>query len=125
MEILVGYASVAGSTKEVAAHVAARLAERGSTVTCVPIGTSLDPAGFDAVVVGSAVHGQAWLPEAMDWLRTSRHVLAGRPVWAFSVGMPAAVGRPFRRLALHEGPKIATTLGELIQLRGHRCSPVS
>jgi menaquinone-dependent protoporphyrinogen oxidase len=124
MEILVGYASFAGSTKEVAAHVAARLAERGSTVTCVPIGTSLDPAGFEAVVVGSAVHGQAWLPEAMDWLRTSRGV-AGRPVWAFSVGMPAAVGRPFRRLALREGPKIATALGELIQLRGHRCSPVS
>jgi menaquinone-dependent protoporphyrinogen oxidase len=90
MQILVGYASVAGSTKEVAAHLAAQLAERGSTVTCVPIGTSPDPAGFDAVVVGSAVHGQAWLPEAVAWLRTSRHVLAGRPIWAFSVGMPAA-----------------------------------
>jgi menaquinone-dependent protoporphyrinogen oxidase len=86
----------------------------------VPIGSSPDPAAYDAVVVGSAVHGQAWLPQAVDWLRTSRDALASRPVWAFSVGMPAAVGRPFRRLALREGPKIATALSELTQLEEHR-----
>lgn len=120
MKILVSYASAAGSTRGVAERLAARLAARGHAIECDSINARPDPAGFDVVVIGSAVHDQAWLPEAMRWLDTHRPALRNEPVWAFSVGVPAAVGRPFRGLARFEGSKIIASVEERVSLQGHR-----
>ena len=120
MKLLVTYASAAGSTRGVAERIAARLAERGHQVACLPVTERPDAAEFDAVVVGSAVHGQQWLPSATDWLGAHRATLRTRPVWAFSVGMPAALGRPFRRLGTAEASKIEAALAQDVPLRAHR-----
>ena len=119
MNVLVTYASAGGSTRGVAERLATRLRGHGHSVRCEPVDPGLGGSGFDVVVVGSAVHGQAWLPIAADWLRSQRAALPRDGVWAFSVGMPAAVARPLRRLAALEGPKIVAALTGAIPVRGH------
>lgn len=103
--VLVGYATAAGSTADVAARMAAVLQAAGCDVVCRPVGPDLDPAEFDAWVLGSAVHGMSWLPTALDFLR--RAALSGdRPLWCFSVGGLAPRDRRSRWLAAKETARI-------------------
>jgi menaquinone-dependent protoporphyrinogen oxidase len=44
---------------------------------------SLEP--YDAVVLGSAIHNQAWLPEAAAFVKAHAGDLARRSAWLFSV----------------------------------------
>ncbi|MGH4011856.1 MAG: flavodoxin domain-containing protein [Pseudonocardiaceae bacterium] len=48
---------------------------------------------YDAVVLGSAIHNQEWLPQAIRFVRRNLDALAARPVWLFSAGMPGALPR--------------------------------
>lgn len=107
MTVLVTYATAAGSTAGVAQRIADRLISDGFDVSCLPVDKVRDPiASYDAVVIGSAIHGQAWLPEATRFVEKHAAELAGRPTWLFSVGMPGALGRGLRRWAMKEGPKV-------------------
>jgi menaquinone-dependent protoporphyrinogen oxidase len=58
--------------------------------------------GYDAIVIGIAIHGRAWLAEASQFLSTHADELVVRPVWLYSVGMPGALARLLRRLAMRE-----------------------
>jgi hypothetical protein len=60
--VLVAYSTAAGSTAGVAERIAEALRRAGCEVACRPAGPDLDPAGVDALVLGSAVHNMAWLP---------------------------------------------------------------
>jgi menaquinone-dependent protoporphyrinogen oxidase len=51
--------------------------------------TDLTP--YDAVVAGSAIQGQHWLPEAMEFLQTYQQQLAQKPFAAFLVCMTLAL----------------------------------
>jgi menaquinone-dependent protoporphyrinogen oxidase len=62
--------------------------------------------GYDAFVIGSAVHDQQWLAPARDLVRRCAEDLAGRPVWLFSVGMPGALRWPLKHWAYAEEPKL-------------------
>ncbi|WP_222269850.1 flavodoxin domain-containing protein [Modestobacter marinus] len=73
---LVGHASAAGSTRGVADRIAARLRAGGVAVTCAPLSADLDPDDHGAWVVGSAVHGMAWLPAAVGFLQRAASVPA-------------------------------------------------
>jgi menaquinone-dependent protoporphyrinogen oxidase len=120
MVVLVGYASAHGSTEEIARRIAARLEDRGLAVDVLPA-TKIDQLSrYDGVVFGSAVHSHAWLPIAERQLRDHSVALARRPVWLFSVGMPDAVARPFRKLAMTEEKRIGDPLRELVRARDHR-----
>jgi hypothetical protein len=66
--VLVGYATAGGSTQSIAERIADVLRDAGLTVVCRPVGPGLEPGAFDAVVVGSAVHGMAWLRPAVEIL---------------------------------------------------------
>jgi menaquinone-dependent protoporphyrinogen oxidase len=121
MFILVGYASEHGSTRGIAQRVAATLSRHGNHVQVVALDRVPDAGGYyDAFVLGSAVHGQAWLPLATDWLRRNGEGLGSRPVWLFSVGMPAALRGPLRALSGKEEPKIRKAFPPGIRLRDHR-----
>ncbi|MFI0508971.1 menaquinone-dependent protoporphyrinogen oxidase [Streptomyces canus] len=120
MDVLVGYATAQGSTRGVAERLAAGLAERGLTAEARPLESVDDADAYKAFVLGSAVHGQMWLEPARDFVRENLDVLGPRPVWIFSVGMPAALRGPWRRLAPKEVPVIEDRLPDGLRFREHR-----
>lgn len=119
MRVLVAYASADGSTGEIAERIAGRLRGRGHEATAAPAGTVGGIATYDAVVLGSAVHGREWLDDATTFVQSHRGALAERPVWVFSVGMPDALPRVFRKLARTEEAAIVEHLDGLVT-EGHR-----
>jgi menaquinone-dependent protoporphyrinogen oxidase len=95
IHVLVGYATANGSTAGIAERIAAGLRGSGCEVDCRPVGADLPPGGFDAIVLGSAVHNMAWLRPAIDFL----HRIPGTtPTWFFSVGGVQPSGAVTRRL---------------------------
>jgi len=90
-EILVAYASRAGSTAGVAEAIGQALAESGAQVEVRPMKDVEDLAPYQAVVAGSAIQGGRWLPEAMQFMRTHRAALAQKPFAAFLVCMTLAI----------------------------------
>ncbi|MCA9907864.1 MAG: flavodoxin domain-containing protein, partial [Anaerolineae bacterium] len=88
---LVTYASRTGSTAGVAEAIGKTLSESGALVDVLPMQNVKDLAPYDAVVLGSAIRAAAWLPEALDFVRTHRAALARRPVAIFAVCMTLAM----------------------------------
>ncbi len=97
MTVLVGFATMHGSTRGVAERIASRLGERGLEAEVRSFDDVADAAGYDAFVLGSAVANMAWLTGAAGFVRRNAGVLAERPVWLFSVGSRDAL-RPHRSL---------------------------
>ncbi len=82
--ILVGYATKTGSTTGVAEAIGETLAARGFSVDVKPM-TQASCDGYDAVVLGSAINGGRWLPEAESFLERNSRILAEKPVALFCV----------------------------------------
>jgi menaquinone-dependent protoporphyrinogen oxidase len=119
--ILVAYAGEHGSTREIAECLARRLVQRGAAADCVPVGPTAHPAAYQAVVLGSAIHDGAWLPEAATFAHLHAAALAARTVWLFSVGMPGALGPLLRRAAARaEAGAVLKEFREEIRPRGER-----
>jgi menaquinone-dependent protoporphyrinogen oxidase len=117
--VLVGYATAAGSTAGIAERIADALRAAGCEVVCGPVGPDLDPAAFDALVVGSAVHNMAWLEPAVDFLRRiplPRH----RSTWCFSVGGVNRQGLVARRMTAGEVRRVARDFPAGFRPREHR-----
>ena len=121
MTVLVAYASALGSTREIAQRVASRMAGALDEVDCRSVDDVESLAGYEAVVVGSAIHNQAWLPPALRFFTRHAAELARRPVWAFSVGMVDGLPKPFRKRgeALQQ-ERLAAALSSDVPLRGHK-----
>lgn len=102
--VLVVHASARGSTAEIAEFLAHRMRENGLHVRVAAAAEDIDPAGFEAVVLGSAVRDGAFLPEFTAYV--DRHCLALRlrPAWLFSVGMGPALHGPLGSLVKHLTP---------------------
>lgn len=83
--VLVGYATRTGSTTGVAEAVAKTLAQRGFSVDVKPMREHPSLDGYDAVILGSAINGGAWLPEAMSYLESRSTALGQVPFAAFCV----------------------------------------
>lgn len=120
MDILVGYATAHGSTREIAERLATELSEAGPKAEARSMETVDDADAYDAFVLGSAVHGQTWLDPAKDFVRRNLDLLGSRPVWIFSVGMPGALRGPWRRMADKEIPVIVESLPGDLPYRDHR-----
>ena len=83
--VLVAYATRTGSTVGVAEKIAETLAARGFGVDVKPLVEEPSLTGYDAVVIGSAVNGGAWLPEALGFVKAQQAALAGLPMAVFCV----------------------------------------
>ncbi|MBN2004654.1 MAG: flavodoxin domain-containing protein [Anaerolineae bacterium] len=83
--ILVAYASFAGSTQEVAVEIGKTLGERGFAVDVIPVVEKPRVDDYQFVLIGSAVHGSRWLPEAIEFVESNQTALARAPVAFFSV----------------------------------------
>ncbi len=84
-KILVTYASRAGSTAGVAEEIGKTLIGKGLQVDILPMQNVKDLSPYRAVVAGSAIRGQQWLPEAMQFLSDHRSELARMSFAAFMV----------------------------------------
>ena len=83
--VLVGYATRTGSTIGVAEKIGEVLGKRGFTVDVKPLREHPAVEGYDAVVLGSAVNGGAWLPEAVDFVTANQTRLSTIPTCVFCV----------------------------------------
>lgn len=90
-KILIAYASRTGTTAGVAEVIGQVLAEDGTAVEVRPVAEVSDLSPYRAVVVGSAIQGAEWLPEALQFVRDHRAALAARPFAAFLVCMTLAM----------------------------------
>ena len=86
MAILIVYASKHGSTQGIAERIAEKLRQLGKEAEARPVDAVDDPGSYEAIVIGSAVYYGYWLKEATEWVHHHQAVLAGHPVWLFSVG---------------------------------------
>lgn len=120
MKVLIAYATVHGSTRSIAENLDRFLSAR-YPVTTRPMSEVDSLAGYDAVVLGSAVHDGAWLPEARAFLLDHSSDLSRRMVWLFSVGLADALPGPMRRLAVRaEAKQLAESVPADIRPRGTR-----
>lgn len=115
MRVLVVHASFLGSTAEIAERIAARLEADGFECTVGAVADAGSPAGYDGVVIGSAIHGGHWLPEAKRYIKRNAADLATMPVWLFSSG---PVGTDPRYI--ETDPKDLEAFRRSIHPRGHR-----
>jgi len=82
-KILVTYASGYGSTAEVAQEIAKCLSETGATATIhqLPFVENLDQ--FDAVIIGSPIRYDRWMPDARNFVITNQELLSNLPIAFF------------------------------------------
>jgi menaquinone-dependent protoporphyrinogen oxidase len=115
MSILVTYASKHGSTQEVAERIAGQLRQRGKEVAIRPMEDVEQPGSYEALVIGSPIYYGSWMKEATAWVHRNQVILAGRPVWLFSVGPLGAEVKD-----TEQQPKEMAEFQETIKPRDHR-----
>jgi len=95
-KILVTYASRSGSTAGIAEAIGHTLTELGHAVDVRPMTEVHDTSDYVAIVAGSAVRQEKWLPEAVNFMETHQHDLRQKPVATFLVCMALATDDPDR-----------------------------
>jgi menaquinone-dependent protoporphyrinogen oxidase len=117
--VLVAYATASGSTAGVAERIADVLRVSGCAVVCRPAGPELDLTGFDALVLGSAVHDMAWLPSAVEVVSRAAASVTS-PVWCFSVGAVNPHGRFTWYMTRKEAQRVERQFPDGFTARDHR-----
>ena len=82
-KILLAYASEFGTTSEVAVFIGKVLCQAGATVDIKWIKNVKDLNKYDAVIVGSAIQYDKWMPDAVNFVTTHRDSLSKLPVAYF------------------------------------------
>jgi menaquinone-dependent protoporphyrinogen oxidase len=99
MPTLITYASLRGSTAELAERMSNILKSKGLAVDILPIDQvsvkSLQK--YPTVIIGSAVINFEWLPDATSFLRKNSAQLSKVSVWCFSCGCPNTVPKRFEK----------------------------
>lgn len=85
-KILVAYGSRDGATAGIAERIGEVLKKAGFEVDVASAEKAAEPAGYDAVVLGSALYIGQWRKEAANYLTKHEQALAKLPVWIFSSG---------------------------------------
>ncbi len=96
MNILVAYATTAGSTKEVAETVAEVITSTGHTATAVAVENVESLGGYDAVVLGSSVRAFGLIPKTKRFLRKFKKTIREMPFAIFLVCLVMSQDTPER-----------------------------
>jgi menaquinone-dependent protoporphyrinogen oxidase len=81
MRILTAYASAHGSTAEVARFMEGVWQQRGFATVVTAVDSVRSVEGYDAYVLGSAVHNGLWLPDMATFVRRAGSELSDKPVY--------------------------------------------
>lgn len=79
MKILIAYASAHGSTKEIAAFIGRLFSAYNVEATVANVTDINSVDGYDAYVLGSAIHGGLWLQEMCNFTDHFARQLASKP----------------------------------------------
>ncbi|WP_067537132.1 flavodoxin domain-containing protein [Nocardia crassostreae] len=119
IRIAVLYATAQGSTRGIAEFIGSQLTGRGAAVEIADVEHAPDLSGFDAVVLGSAVHNMAWLPSAAEFVNAHRDEFTARDTWLFSVGLGPALRGPHGRWFGRQVPSAIAALRDSITPRDY------
>src|SRR4051794_17563006 len=86
MTVLIAYGTTGGGTGEIAEWVAEELRADGLTVRLTPAAEVTDVAGYDALILGSALYGYGWHLDVRRFVHRFAGRFTDRPVWLFSSG---------------------------------------
>lgn len=89
--ILVTYASRTGSTAEIAEAIGKTLSQNDMNADVLPMQDVKDLDPYNVVIVGSAIRGAKWLPEAMKFIQDHRAQLVRKRVATFTVCITLAM----------------------------------
>lgn len=117
MKILVAVASKHGATAEIGEAVAEAVREGGHEAEVTGPERVDALAGYDAVVLGSAVYAGRWMDTARRFVERHHAELKTLPVWLFSSG---PIGTP---LAPTEESADGLRLAHELAARAHRTFP--
>jgi menaquinone-dependent protoporphyrinogen oxidase len=82
--IFIAYATLAGSTDEIAQSVSEVLCAHGFAVQVLPVTSVTSIDGYDAIALGSAVRYGNWLPEMYNFMHRHKQMLSQRPLAYFT-----------------------------------------
>jgi menaquinone-dependent protoporphyrinogen oxidase len=84
------YSTNYGLSKTICERIATRIEAGGGRATVAPIAQpGVDPAGFDAIVVGASIRHGKHAPAVLDFIRSHRALLERTPSALFSVNLVA------------------------------------
>ena len=82
-KILIAYASQFGTTGEVAKAIGEVLCQKGNRVDTRWIKNVQDLNNYDAVIIGSAIQYDKWMPQATEFVIENQNILSKLPVAYF------------------------------------------
>lgn len=117
MRVLVTAASRHGSTREIAAEIAATIRATGIDAIEREPRDVINLDGYDAVILGSAIYVGQWLGDAKDFADRHAEALRERRTWLFSSGL---ANQPSKDA--NNAPALLARMQQL-QAEGHRHFP--
>jgi menaquinone-dependent protoporphyrinogen oxidase len=84
MKVLLAYASVHGATEEVARFMGELLRQHGKEVRIASVEQVETVEGFDAAILGTAIHGGMWLSKMAHFINEHRKNLKPLPLYAWA-----------------------------------------
>jgi menaquinone-dependent protoporphyrinogen oxidase len=84
--VLVAYATMSGTTAEVAREIAVEIEKKGAKATVLPVAQVGSLKEFDGVVVGAPMI-MGWHRDAVKFLKTRNNDLAGKNLMLFAAAM--------------------------------------
>ena len=88
--ILLLYSTVYGLSKQICERIQASLREKGQQAEVAPlVGGNVDPAAFDAIVIGASIKHGKHHPSVLDFIRSHQVLLESKPSALFSVNLVA------------------------------------
>jgi len=84
------YSTNYGLSKRICERIQSYLLERGGEATVCPlVGADVDPAKFDAIVIGASIRHGKHSPAVLEFIRARQALLEARPSALFSVNLVA------------------------------------
>jgi menaquinone-dependent protoporphyrinogen oxidase len=113
------YSSVYGLSRKISERIGERLSAGGQRVTVAALtDTAIDPAAFDAIVVGASIKHGKHHPSVLEFIRRHQATLEAKPSALFSVNLVARKPakntpqtNPYLKALIAQSPWKPTLLG--------------